>query len=245
MKSDSKRLLGVIVARGGSKGLPRKNVLPAGGKPLIAWTISAALKSQSIDRLVLSSDDEEIINVARSWGCEAPFKRSAELASDTATAIDVILDVIERVPGYEFIVLLQPTSPLRSAEDIDAAFKLLQMSSAPSCISVCEADQSPYWMYNLKDDGGLEVVLTAPHKILRRQDLPPVYVLNGAIYILRVEWFLKYKNFISEESIAYLMPRDRSIDIDNIDDIKRFSSKIEELNTQNASYKAMITKQSK
>lgn len=218
----------MITARGGSKGLPRKNVLPAGGKPLIAWTVTAAQEAQCVDRVVLSSDDDEIMAVAATWGCDVPFRRPGELASDTASSMDVVLHALDQLPGYDYVALLQPTSPLRNAADIDAAFALLQASGAPSCVSVCEAEQSPYWMYRLAENGKLHALLPERSTASRRQDLPPVYVLNGAIYIARVDWLRATGSFLAEECIAYLMPRERSIDIDNVEDFEIFRYKVEQ-----------------
>lgn len=223
----AKGVLGLIAARGGSKGLPRKNVLPAGGKPLIAWSITAGTAAQAIDELVLSSDDDEIMQVAREWGCGVPFRRPADLASDTASSMDVVLHALDQLPGYEYIVLLQPTSPLRTAEDIDAAFALMQASGAPSCVSVSEAEQSPYWMYRLTAEGKLQGLLSKEEGISRRQDLPPVYVLNGAIYIARIDWLRTTRSFVGAETVAYQMPKERSIDIDNADDFEAFRTKVE------------------
>lgn len=206
--------------------MPRKNLLPAGGKPLIAWTISAALESESVDHVVLSSDDNEIMEVAKAWGCEVPFRRPSQLASDTASSMDVVLHALDQLLGYDFVVLLQPTSPLRTSKDIDAAFALLQSSGASSCVSVCEVEQSPYWMYRLSGDGKLENVLPVQAEAVRRQDLPPVYIVNGAIYIAKVDWLRKTKNFLGDNCIAYLMPQERSIDIDTADDFEAFSRKI-------------------
>lgn len=227
--NQGKRLLALITARGGSKGLPRKNVLPVGGKPLIAWTISAAIEAEFVDHVVLSSDDDEIIKTAMKWGCTVPFRRPTELASDTASSMDVVLHALDQLPGYDFVVLLQPTSPLRTSRDIDAAFLLLQASGAPSCVSVCEAEQSPYWMYRLAEDGKLEDLLPLPTAAKRRQDLPPVYVLNGAIYIANVDWLRSTKSFLGDGSIAYLMPKERSIDIDTADDFEAFYRKVNDV----------------
>lgn len=215
-------MLALITARGGSKGLPRKNVLLAGGRPLIAWTIGAAVESEAVDHVVLSSDDDEIIEAARAWGCAVPFRRPAELASDTATSMDVVLHALDQVPGYEYVVLLQPTSPLRTAADIDAAFALLQSRSAPSCVSVCEAEQSPYWMFRLGAEEALAPLLPGEAGASRRQDLPPVYVLNGAIYIAQVDWLRRTRSFLGEGCIAYRMPLERSIDIDDAADFEAF-----------------------
>ena len=218
----SKKVLALIPARGGSKGLPRKNVLPAGDRPLIAWTISAANGSKIIDRVVLSSEDDEIILTAKKWGCDVPFRRPADLASDTANSIDVVLHALDQLPEFEYIILLQPTSPLRTTEDIDAAFSLMRANGAPSCVSVCEVEQSPYWMYRLTDDGKLERLLTFEEEITRRQDLPPVYFLNGAIYIARVDWLRRTKSFVGPETVPYRMPKERSLDIDTADDFAFF-----------------------
>ena len=125
-------VLAVITARGGSKGLPGKNLAPFRGEPLIARTIRAAQGAPSIDRLILSSDDPAIMETARSLGCEAPFQRAAELASDTAASIDVLLDAADRAPGYDIVVLLQPTSPLRTAGDIEATLAVMAETGAPA-----------------------------------------------------------------------------------------------------------------
>ncbi len=227
--ANQKKLLGLITARGGSKGLPRKNVLQAGGKPLIAWTISAALESRSIDQVILSSDDDEIIQTAQIWGCDVPYKRPAHLASDTATSIDVVLHALDWMPGYEYVALLQPTSPMRCGQDIDEAFALIQQHDAPSCVSVCEAEQSPYWMYQFTNDGKLKELLQKPKELTRRQDLPPVYVLNGAIYIAKVDWLRAAKNFVAEGCIGYPMSKEKSIDIDTLSDFEFFKSKVDSI----------------
>jgi len=220
-------VLGVITARGGSRGLPRKNVLVASGRPLIAWTISAALASSAIDDLVLSSDDDEIMETAKAWGCAVPFRRPAELASDTASSMDVVLHCLDRLPGYDYVVLLQPTSPLRATADIDAAFELLLKSGAQSCVSVCEAEQSPYWMFRMNDGDWLVDLLPDRPAVHRRQDLPPVYVVNGAIYIAKVDWLRRTRSFTGKECVGYPMPRERSVDIDDTEDFADFCRKVE------------------
>lgn len=225
------KVLAIIAARGGSKGLPRKNVLPAGGRPLIAWTIEAALKSNCISRVTLSSDDDEIIATALRYGCEVPFRRPADLASDTASSMDVVFHALDQVPGYDYVMLLQPTSPLRTAEDIDAAFALLRKSQAPACVSVCPVEESPYWMYRLEKQSRLHNILDLPEGVTRRQDLPPVYSLNGAIYIANTEWLKKRGVFVSNETVGYVMPRERSIDIDTPDDYRNFVERVTESNT--------------
>lgn len=213
-------LLGIIPARGGSKGLPSKNIAEVKGRPLIAWTITAALKSSSISRLILSSDDADIVQQARTWGCDAPFIRPAELATDEASSIDVVLHALEQMPGYDYVALLQPTSPLRTAKDIDAAYALMMETGAPSCVSVCLANQNPYWMVNLREDRTIEYLLSPEKRATRRQDLPPTYRLNGAIYICRVDWLLKTRDFMAEGCVAYCMDQERSLDIDTFADLE-------------------------
>jgi N-acylneuraminate cytidylyltransferase len=220
--SQSKGALALIPARGGSKGLPHKNILHAAGLPLIAWTIRAAKNSKVIDRLILSSEDNEIIETAEAWGCEVPFIRPHELSSDEANSIDVALHALQMVSGYEYLILLQPTSPLRLASDIDAAFSLMLKHGATSCVSVCETSQSPYLMYNLQIDNQLVGLLPPLSNVNRRQDLPPVYVLNGAIYISRIDQLLVSKSFVNKDTVAYKMPIERSIDIDTQIDFENF-----------------------
>lgn len=223
----SRRLLAVITARGGSKGLPGKNLMIAGGRPLIAWSIDAAIKSKYIDTVVLTSDDEEIIEAGIVFGCDAVIQRPAELASDTASSIDVVLHAIGEYPGYDYVILLQPTSPLRTSFDIDTAFELLFLSSAPCCLSVCEVEESPYWMYRLNEAGEMSRLLSDHEAPIRRQELPPVFILNGAIYIASVPWLLNTKSFLGGGSIAYKMPKDRSLDIDTEEDFNLFRSLVE------------------
>lgn len=224
---DNKNVLSLITARGGSKGLPRKNVLPAVGKPLIAWTVEAALAASTVSRVVLSTDDDEIMEAAATAGCDIPFRRPSELASDQASSIDVVFHALKELPGYEFIVLLQPTSPLRTGSDIDAAFKLMLSHNAPACVSVTEVDQSPYWMYRLAEDDRLSNLLPPLTEATRRQNLPPVYVLNGAIYIANIKWLLQSRSFLGVETVAYQMPKARSIDIDDASDFQRFCQMVE------------------
>jgi N-acylneuraminate cytidylyltransferase len=219
-----KRVLALIPARGGSKGLPRKNILMVKERPLISWTIEAALKSKVITRTILSTDDDEIAGIAASWGCEVPFKRPPQLATDSASSIDVVLHAIQQLPGYDFVILLQPTSPLRLSSDIDFAFEHMLEKKGLCCVSVCESEQSPYWMYQINSNGELEKLLPVLDAVTRRQDLPPTYVLNGAIYIARVDWLLKSKSFIGSGCIPYAMPKKRSLDIDTVEDLNLFSS---------------------
>ena len=161
------KVLAVIPARGGSKGLPGKNILPVGGKPLIAYSIDAARACAAVDRVIVSSDDDAIIAAARACGCDVPFRRPDELATDTAASIDVILHALDQVPGYDYVVLLQPTSPLRTAADIDAACERLAGHGAQACVSVSPVEQSPYWMYHISDGGELKPTATKSRVVSR------------------------------------------------------------------------------
>jgi CMP-N,N'-diacetyllegionaminic acid synthase len=217
----NRRLLALVPARGGSKGLPRKNVLSAGGQPLIAWTILAAMEASSVDYVVVSSDDNEIIEIAKKFGAEVPFLRPANLSDDSAASMDVVMHAIDLCVGFDYVALLQPTSPLRTSRDIDDAFHKLISSGAESCVSVCAVEESPYWMYQL--DASDRLVRLLPDRTpSRRQELPPVYMLNGAIYIARVSWLRQTRSFTGDGCVAYIMPRDRSLDIDTPADFDEF-----------------------
>ena len=227
-----KSVLGLIAARGGSKGVPGKNIFVVNGRPLIQWSIDTAHASRYIDRLILSSDDSAIMEIARNAGCEVPFRRDAALASDTASAIDVVADALLRVPGYDIVVLLQPTSPLRIAADIDGALELLVSSGAGACVTVREVDEHPYWMFRLGDDGRLSrFAEPAGGMPLRRQDLPPAWSLNGAVYVANCDWFLQHRTFLSPATVGYPMPADRSLDIDTFEDIQKLQRQVGEIHS--------------
>jgi len=223
----AKKVLAVIPARGGSKGLPGKNILPVQGRPLLAWTADAALAARALDRIVVSSDSDAILAAARACGVEG-VRRPAELATDTASTLDVILHVLEACPGHDVVVVLQPTSPLRSAADIDAALDRFDASGAPSCVSVCEAEQSPYWMYRLGDAQVLQPIVDGGLQATRRQDLPVVYVLNGAVYVADAAWLRTTRAFVAAGTVAHVMPVERSLDIDTARDFERFEKTVTE-----------------
>ncbi|MDY0147963.1 MAG: acylneuraminate cytidylyltransferase family protein [Halothiobacillus sp.] len=216
--SDIGSMLALIPARGGSKGLPGKNIRPLKGRPLIGWSIEAARASRYVSRIVVSSDDEEILAVARDQGAETPFRRPASLAGDDTPSMDVVLHALDQLAGFEWIVLLQPTSPLRLALDIDAAIEQCLKTAAPSCVSVCEAPASPWWMFQVGDQGEMRSFLPPDQRPVRRQDLPDLYALNGAVYVAKTEWLRKSLSFLTEETVAYVMPSERSVDIDTLFD---------------------------
>ena len=208
------KVLAVILARGGSKGIPRKNIKILGGKPLIAWTIEAALKAPSINRLVVSTEDEEIAAVAEQFGAEVPFKRPIAIAQDDTPGLDPVLHAIENSPGSDWVLLLQPTSPLRSVDDIEGIIKLCQEKGASSAVSVAEVSKHPFWMYQRSSDMRLQPMIPNRGEIMRRQDLPSVYALNGALYLARIDWLIGNQGFIGPETLGYVMPVERSVDLD-------------------------------
>jgi N-acylneuraminate cytidylyltransferase len=218
-------VLALITARGGSKGLPGKNVRPVQGRPLIDFTIAAARAAACVDRVVLSTDDDEIARVALACGCEVPFRRPAPLASDEAKSLDVVLHALGHLPGYDIVVLLQPTSPARTAADIDATVQRLLDAQAPACVSVCEAEESPHWMFWLDERARLTPLLDTP-AATRRQDLPPAFVLNGAVYAARTSALRRMGSFLGPETVAHVMPRKRSIDIDTLEDFENFARQL-------------------
>ena len=217
----NKKVLAVIPARGGSKGIPNKNIVPLLGKPLISWTIEAAQASRYIDRLILSSDDPQICAVAESAGCEVPFTRRKALATDEAKTIDVVFDALDQMPGFDLVMVLQPTSPLRAVSDIDNSLELLVEKGAHSGVSVTRVKDHPYLVYAMNSDARMEAVISVdPSTSLRRQDLPPAFTLNGAIYIADISWLAESRSFISPETVGYEMPKPRSVDIDEEIDLK-------------------------
>ncbi|WP_411348133.1 cytidylyltransferase domain-containing protein [Paenibacillus sp. WLX2291] len=216
--------LAIIPARGGSKGLPGKNLIPLCGKPLIQYTIEAALQSNCIKEIVVSTDDEKIAKVAQQAGATVPFIRPAELATDEAKSIDVMIHAVKYYEQtlqkvFDYIVLLQPTSPLRSAQDIDQAFIDFQYYNADSLQSVSLCDHHPYLLREM-NDGVLYPYLHQEPSHLRRQDLQQVYMLNGAIYIMKRDLLMNNYQIIGKSNYGYIMPKRNSVDIDDIWDLK-------------------------
>jgi N-acylneuraminate cytidylyltransferase len=189
------------------------------GKPLIALTIEQAKQSKYLDRCIVSTEDEEICAVAEQYGGDVPFLRPAQLAQDDTPSIAPVLHAIHILSEYDYVVLLQVTSPLRSVEDIDQAIAYCMDQQADSCVSVVEAGVSPYWMYTMADDGRMNPVLPmAKEEGYQRQKLPKVYQLNGAVYVASREFLIKVKDFQNEETLGYIMPTERSFDIDTLMD---------------------------
>lgn len=215
-------MIAIIPARGGSKGLPGKNIKPMNGKPLIAYTIEAALKSKYIDRVILSTDDKDIARIAAEYGAEIPFMRPAELASDNAMAVDNYIYTINRLEmeseeKIDSFVVLQPTSPLRLAEDIDGAIELFNEKKADSVISYCKEAHPVYWHKKLDEEGKLLDLFE--NSIANRQDFPVTYYPNGAVYVFSTD-LIRSRQYYSNKTYAFIMPRTRSVDIDFIEDFE-------------------------
>ncbi|MBU6398863.1 MAG: acylneuraminate cytidylyltransferase family protein [Verrucomicrobia bacterium] len=213
------RLLALIPARGGSKRLPGKNKRRLAGRPLIEWTIAAALGSERVTRTVVSTDDPEIAEVARRAGADTPFLRPAELATDLADSVSVARHALEflRSAGetYNTLALLQPTSPLRAAAQIDAAVELLERKQASAIVSVCRAEHTPLGMNTLPADRSMDHFLSPRVAHKRSQDLPVYYRVNGAIYLIEVPVFLSEATFFPKRgSYALIMDRESSVEID-------------------------------
>ncbi|KKW42381.1 MAG: hypothetical protein UY92_C0007G0020 [Candidatus Magasanikbacteria bacterium GW2011_GWA2_56_11] len=212
-----KRVLGIITARGGSKGIPRKNIKDLAGRPLIAHTIEAAKQSAYLTRCVVSTDDPEIAAVARSWGADVPFMRPAELAGDRSTSLEVVRHALGELcqsgDAYDYVMILQPTSPLRTTADIDACIAKIVDTGADSVMSMMElVDFSLKKLKRLEGDLILPLAEEEGSASSRRQSLVPLYKRNGAIYLTRVS-LLEQGDMFGQVSRAHLMPPERSVDI--------------------------------
>jgi len=215
---DSHPTLGLITARGGSKGIPGKNLRLLDGKPLIAWTIQAALRSDRIHRVLVSTDDPAILQAALDFGAEAPFLRPSEFARDNSPHIDCVLHALswlQTEENYipEGVCLLQPTSPFRTEYDIDAAISIFIDHDVEAVISVTESSEHPFFAQTITSEGLLAPFLQRPSAYDRRQDLPASYHVNGAIYMNRTESLSKRKTFYPPNIRPYIMPPQRALDI--------------------------------
>lgn len=216
--------LAIIPARSGSKGLKDKNIKLLNGKPLISYTIEAAINSKMFDEVMVSTDSEEYADIAKKYGAKVPFMRSSELSNDTASSWDVVRDVLNKYKeaGKEFYTgaLLQPTSPLRTAEDIIDGYKVMNNKSANSVIGVCEVDHSPLWMNTLPKDNSMKDFINPKFVGLPRQKLDKYYRINGALYVIKTDFLLNTENIYKEKSYALIMDNEKSIDIDSEIDFK-------------------------
>lgn len=213
---DGRTVLAIIPARGGSKGLPRKNVLDVAGKPMVAWSVESAKASRYVDRVVLSTDDVEIAEVARRYGCDVPFMRPPELARDESLVDAAVIHALDHLDHqYDYLVLLEPTTPLRTGADIDACLELCVSRGAPVCISVSEPPQSPYWAVTIDTGGRVKFLFDGVLVTSRRQELARTYRINGGVYVADTAWYRRHKTFFSDETVGYVMPPERSFDIDS------------------------------
>jgi N-acylneuraminate cytidylyltransferase/CMP-N,N'-diacetyllegionaminic acid synthase len=219
------KVLGVITARGGSKGLPGKNVRMLVDKPLIAYTIEAARNSAKMYRWLVSTDDEEIAEVSRQYGADVPFSRPAYLARDTAQLYEPLrhaLQWVEENEGWtpDYVLGLQATTPLRTGQDIDDAIEIAVRNDADSVIGYAQARQHPFWMKKITDDGRLVEFLPVDPAYLRRQNLPAVYHVSGSIYLIKREVLMSQESFYTDRTYPFVVPLERDVDIDTYEDFR-------------------------
>jgi N-acylneuraminate cytidylyltransferase/CMP-N,N'-diacetyllegionaminic acid synthase len=211
-----KSILALVPARAGSRGLPGKNLLPLLGRPLIAWTIAQARASRYLDAVVVSTDGGRIASAARRCGAEVPFRRPSRLATSKARMSDVVRHALESLRrqgrSFDLVMLLQPTSPLRRARDIDEAVELLARKRAGAAVSVCPCEHHPFLSAPLSPGGWMGGFLRARGR--NRQELPACFRLNGAVYLAETGYFLKHRGFLGPRTCALVMPAERSVDID-------------------------------
>ena len=217
------RILFVITARGGSKGVPRKNITVVGKLPLIAYKIISARKCMYDKRVIVSTEDEEIAATARKYGAEVPFVRPMELATDNASSIDVVMHTINWVKEndttqYDYICLLEPSSPFASYEDLNKAFALMKEKDADTMLGMKETEVSSLFIHPLDMEGKLSFFYDSIRNIkrLRRQDQVKEYTMNGCLYAAKMDYFISNQTFHSTNSVPYIMPQEKSIEIDSM-----------------------------
>lgn len=216
----------VIAARGGSKRLPGKNILPLAGKPLISYAIKAALEASLVSEVVVSTDDKKIAAVAKKAGATVPFLRPAELATDNAQTIDVLDHAIRFMEKknnytYDLVTLVQTTSPLILSSDIDQAITKLLSTGSSSCVSICEISDRPEWMYKIDGSSKIIPYANSINDTKRSQDLEKIYKLNGAVYVMKREVVKRGGVIVDDKNLAFIiMGKERSVDIDDIYDFE-------------------------
>lgn len=216
-----KKILALIPARGGSKGIPNKNITDLAGKPLIAYSINACKGSRFVDDIVVSTDSEKIATIARTFGAEVPFMRPEKLAMDTSKTLDAVLHAVSELKKqgreYDSIVLIQPTQPLRTSEDIDGAIETYYINNEQDVVAVCEVSEHPLLMRTLKE--GVLVPMLDKSSTCRRQDMDKYYKVNGCVYVNSVKNLNENTSF-NDNPIPYVMDRSHSVDIDEPADLK-------------------------
>ena len=228
-------VIAIIPARGGSKGLPGKNIRPLLGKPLIGWSIEQAFASKYIDEVVVSSDCPEIIEISRKFGANVPFKRPAKLASDNSTTIDVLIHCLDwfeqNNKSFDILVLLEPTSPIREVSDIDNSLRILISKEQGSVVSVCKTEgQNPAFCFKKNDDSKINPYLEIQPTNLRRQEIEPVYFLDGTIYSSFTSSLRNQKSFYHNCTFGFEVPKWKSLEIDDIVDFSMVESVMRHIN---------------
>jgi CMP-N,N'-diacetyllegionaminic acid synthase len=211
--------IAVIPARSGSKGLPNKNVIDLKGKPLMYYTIKAALDSGCFEEVMVSTDSERYAEIARKCGASVPFLRSEKMSGDTAGSWDTVREVLSNYKqfgkSYDYVALLQPTSPLRTADDIKQVFERLQKTESHNAVTVTEVDHPVQWCFRLPATGLMDEMAASPYSYMRRQELEKYYRENGAVYVVDAEKIMDSGyNFYADKCVGCIMPREKSIDID-------------------------------
>ncbi|AWI33738.1 cytidylyltransferase domain-containing protein [Helicobacter apodemus] len=220
-------LLAIIPARGGSKSIKKKNLALLGDKPLLYYTIKAAKESKCIQEIIVSSEDEEILEYANNQGVSI-LKRPKELAQDTSRSDEVVEYCLKHYPNYEEFVLLQPTSPFREAAHIEQAYRKFQEENAQSLISVCTYEKTILKAFILNEKGYLKGICNDSFPFMPRQELPEVFMANGAIYLGKTKDFLKNLTFLAKQTSYFLMDTQSSLDIDEPSDLKRANEILKE-----------------
>lgn len=221
----NKSFLAIIPARGGSKGIPNKNIIEVEGKPLIAYTIEPALQSKYLDRIIVSTDSKRIAEISKTYGAEVPFLRPSNLATNEAKTIDVVIHAIDSLTEtYDYVVVLQPTQPLRTTEQIDEAIEQIVDKKQESLVSVEPAEKHPILYRKIGENGELHPLLNQ-NSTVRRQDFAEFYVVNGLIYINKIE-VLSNKTSLNDNKYGFIT--EPTIDIDYESDIKVFKKMINE-----------------
>jgi CMP-N,N'-diacetyllegionaminic acid synthase len=234
------RTVAIIPARGGSKGVPRKNIRPLHGKPLLAYTAEAARRACRLARVILSTDDAEIAEAGRACGLDVPFIRPAELARDDTPMLPVVQHAVafleSRGERFDAVCLLQPTNPMRRAEDIDACVELLEASGADSVFTVLPvpAEYNPHWVYLRGPDGSLRLSTGEAAPISRRQELPPAYHREGGVYVVRRDVLMVGGSLYGARACGHLVDQARSVNIDLPEDWLRAESLLAETHAAGA-----------
>ena len=210
-------LIALIPARRGSKGIPKKNLREFKGQPLIAWSIKQALECSFIDRVIVSTEDEEIAEIAKIFGAEIPFSRPTNLANDSSLIIETVLHAINNLNDVDDVLLMQPTSPLRRVEDINNIVQLRNKFKSQSAVSLVKVSEYPQWMYSL-DGQKMYPLLAKKNSSERRQNFKKIHILNGSLYLSSRKHLIETGSFVSEDTIPYIMPPEFSIDIDEESD---------------------------